>query len=46
MISFTSHPSEWDAAIWGCSLMNKALVTINGKGPISQVANASFKVAL
>src|ERR1700674_1718111 len=35
IISFTSHPSEWDTAIWGCSLMNKAFDTIIGKGPIS-----------
>jgi hypothetical protein len=44
-LSFTSHPRACAAAIIGCNFMNRAFVTIRGKGHMSHIANAILKVS-
>jgi hypothetical protein len=43
--SFTSHPKENDTAIGALSFNQSAFTIIEGNGPMSQTATASFNVS-
>jgi hypothetical protein len=44
-LSFTSHPRACAVAMIACNFMNRAFVTIRGKGHMSHIANAILKVS-
>lgn len=43
--SFTSQPSEYAAAIMGCSFIHRDVVIIQGRGAINHNSNANLTVA-